>query len=398
MARFVDRIWVRFGIRIAATVLLMIGILAGSMFLFADAQYRNFQRSLPISIRHELDELVQSDREDSPRANEIYGQYWKGDLLFGEKWSLLIGFVVCLPVGLIAGFWISRSVTLPLSSLASAAQRVARGDFAVRAEPGRQPGEMAEMIGHFNGMTDSLERLERERKSTAAAISHELRTPLAILRARLHAVCDGVIAPSPQEFKHLLDQVEDLGRLVDDLHTLSMVDAGRLPLNRGPVDLIELARDTLERHSLRLAQAGIETHFEARVAGLLIDADKDRLRQVLSNLIENVLRHARIGGWLELGVERGTDGGATEMAVVTVSDAGPGLPGHGPLQAAVAQPPGGQRLGARSAGGSGLGLAIVAMLVARHGGQITSDTSARGGTRVSIRLPISGCRVEGVEV
>lgn len=322
MARFVDRIWVRFGLWIAATVLLTIGILVASMFLFADAQYREFQRSLPGSVRHELDELVEGDRGDSPRAIEIYGQYWKGDLLFGEKWSLFVGFIVCLPVGLIAGFWVSRSVTLPLRSMAVAAQRVARGDFAVRAEPGRHSGEMAEMIGHFNGMTDSLQRLERERKTTAAAISHELRTPLAILRARLHAVCDGVIAPSPEEFKQLLGQVEDLGRLVDDLHVLSMVDAGRLPLNCAPLDLVELARDTLGRHGLRLAQVGIETSFKSRIEFLEINADRDRLRQVISNLIENVLRHARAGGWLEVGIDREVDAHGAAIAVVSVRASG----------------------------------------------------------------------------
>ena len=385
MARVVDRIWVRFGLWIAATVLLTIGILVGSMFLFSDAQYREFQRSLPGSVRHELDELVENDQGDSPRAIEIYGQYWKGDLLFGEKWSLLVGFIVCLPVGLLAGFLVSRSVTLPLRSMAFAAQRVARGDFAIRAEPGRQSGEMAEMIGHFNGMTDSLQRLERERKTTAAAISHELRTPLAILHARLHAVCDGVIAPSAEEFKQLLDQVEDLGRLVNDLHVLSLVDAGQLPLNRGQLDLVELARDTLKRHGLRLAQANIQSHFVTRFEALEINADKDRVRQVVSNLIENVLRHARDGGWLELAIDQVTHANGVVMAVLNVSDAGPGL-------AVVSTPAEMGRVSegkpARADDRSGLGLAIVAMLVAQHGGQMASETSARGGTRFTIRLPV----------
>jgi len=153
-------------------------------------QFRNFHKTLPVPVLRELEDLNARDLEDSPRALEIYSQYGFGDLLLGERWSLLIGLIASLPFGLIAGFWVSRQVTLPVASVAQAAQMVAQGHFSVRAKAGRYRGEMADMVRDFNQMTDSLEGLERERKATAAAISHELRTPLAVLRARLHAVCD----------------------------------------------------------------------------------------------------------------------------------------------------------------------------------------------------------------
>lgn len=389
MARLLGRIWIRFGLWIAATVLLTIGVLTVGMLLSDQVQYRSFEETLPAPIRRELKQLVDDNLEDSPRAIEIYRAYWQGWLPFGEQLSLLVGLAGCLPLGLVGGFMVSRIVTLPIGSMAATAQRIARGDLSARAEPGGKSGEMAEMVHHFNDMADSLETLERERKATAAAISHELRTPLTILTARLHAACDGVIAASEQEFRHLLGQVEHLGRLVDDLHTLSMAEAGRLTLQRTPLDLGEIARAALERHALRLEQNGIESHLAGPGSSAIVDADRDRLTQVLSNLIENASRHARAGGWLEVRIS--LEGRSAEFgsgaAVLTVSDAGAGLSEE--ARSYMFRPlsdPHPSRSAAT--GGSGLGLSIVHMLVAQHGGTIHAGVSERGGTRFTVRLPL----------
>lgn len=380
--RVLDRIWVRFGLSIAATVLVTIGILGACVFAFAEWQYRSFYRTLPSMLQQELDTLNDLGMEDGPRAVEIYGQYWKGDLLFGEKWSLVIGLVVCLPIGLFVGFWVSRIVTLPLASMAEAAQRVALGDFSVRAEPGRTGGEMVEMVRDFNHMTDALESLERERRATAAAVSHELRTPLAVLRARLHAVCDGVIAADEREFRGLLAEVEHLGRLVDDLHTLSVAEAGRLSLHCTDGDLVQLVQDTLQGFAQRIADHGIDLQARIAVDALPVRLDRDRMRQALSNLVENVLRHAADGAWLEVALDA-----TPQEAVLSVSDDGPGLPEdmrQNPFRRFQKSL---DRGGAAGGGGSGLGLSIVHMLVTLQGGTVAADTSVRGGTRFTIRLP-----------
>lgn len=389
MARFLGRIWVRFGLWTAAVVLLTTAVLTAGVYIFAEMQFRGFERNLPVALRTELRELIASDQEDGPRALEIYAHYWRGDLLFGDKVSLLVGLAACLPVGLFVGFWVSRALTLPLASMADAAQRIAQGDLAVRADPGRERGEMAEMVRHFNDMTAALEAFERERKVTTAAISHELRTPLTVLRARLHAACDGVISVDATELHQWLNQTEHLGRLVDDLHTLSMADAGRLSLHCAPLDLVALARDSLRRHGPRLAQSGFEVVLRAGVPTAVVEADEDRMRQVMSNLVENALRHAAEGRWLELevGIEHASDDGGRATAVLSVSDAGPGL-SEETRRRLFRRFAGGA--GARAtASGSGLGLSIVHMLIAQHGGEIVADTSARGGTRFTIRLALA---------
>ncbi|KAF1047901.1 MAG: Signal transduction histidine-protein kinase BaeS [Xylophilus sp.] len=375
-----DKIWVRFGLSVAATVLATMALLAVSVAVFSEWQYRDFYRTLPQAVQVELDDLEDRDLEDSPRAMQIYGQYWRGDLLFGEKWSLVVGLVVCLPFGLAVGFWVSRLVTLPVASVAEAATRVATGDFSVRAQAGRYGGEMGEMVRHFNEMTDALEASERERRATAASISHELRTPLAVLRARLHAIVDGVIEADAAEFRTLLDQVEYLGRLVGDLHTLSMADAGQLSLRHDHVDLAALVREVAASHAARLADHGMALELQApdRDGAATIEADPDRMRQIVVNLIENALRHAGAGGWLGVGVA--VQG---RSAVLTVSDAGPGLPQRmraRPFERFQHAP--GQR-----SEGSGLGLSIVHALTVRQGGTIEAGASERGGARFTVTFP-----------
>ncbi|WP_019703987.1 sensor histidine kinase [Paracidovorax oryzae] len=374
-----SRVWVRFGVCIAATVLATMALLAASVMLFSEVQYRDFYRSLPSDVQVELDGLRDRDMEDSPRAMEIYGQYWHGDLLFGEKWSLVVGLVICLPIGLVVGFWVSRIVTLPLASMAEVASHVAVGDFSVRAQPGRYHDEMAEMVRHFNQMIDALERSAKERRAHAASISHELRTPLTVLRARLHAICDGVIEADPAESRALLEQVEYLGRLVGDLHTLSMAEADQLSLETRAVDLSELVRDAVALHAQRIEDHGVELALRLPdEEGPQAMVDPDRMRQILFNLVENVLRHAAAGGWMEVEVSREDD-----RAVLRVSDAGPGMPARlleRPFERFPHDP-------GRRGEGSGLGLSIVKALVQRQGGSVRVQNRPEGGARFTVEFP-----------
>ncbi|KQP48570.1 cell wall metabolism sensor histidine kinase WalK [Pseudorhodoferax sp. Leaf274] len=368
-----DRIWIRFGLYIGGTLIATMGLLAASVTVFNEVQYRAFYRTLPSALQAEMDELNAQDLADGPRARAIYGQYWQGDLLFGEKVSLLVGLVVCFPFGLVVGFFVSRMVTKPLASMAAAATLVATGDFSVRAAPARYKGEMAEMVGHFNQMIDALDGMARERRATTASISHELRTPLTVLRARLHGICDGVIAADATESRLLLDQVEHLGRLVDDLHTLSLAEAGQLSLHLVEQDLAALAQDTLSGHAARIRDHGVvlELTLPPVPGSARVEVDAVRMRQILVNLVENALRHARAGGWL--GVDVAVD---REAVRLSVSDNGPGM-----SEAQLANPfkrfahaPG------KTGEGSGLGLSIVHALATRQGAtvQVRPREAGRG--------------------
>jgi len=244
------------------------------------------------------------------------------------------------------------------------------------------------MVVAFNRMIDSLETLEAERRATAASISHELRTPLTVLQARLHAICDGVIAADDTELNTLLFQVEHLGRLVGDLHTLSMADAGQLSLQKQRLDLAELVAETLDHLHPQLLQHGmqLEMHLPAPsdIGMADIRADADRMRQILSNLVSNAIRHAASGAWLGVALTVESDIEGRAWAVLRISDAGPGLPSElrsHPFQR-FAQVP-----GKRRREGSGLGLSIVKALTVSQGGSVEADDSEQGGARFTLRFP-----------
>lgn len=301
MARKIDRIWVRFGIATAAIIFFMMALLTTSLLLFWRVEYSDFYQRLPQDVRVEFDDLNDRGLSESPRAMQIYAEYWVGDPIKGEQFSLLLTLIAGLPLGLGASFWVSRLVTQPLGSMAETAKRVAVGDFTVRALPGHARGEMADMVRDFNRMIDSLETLERERSATVASLSHELRTPLTILSTRLHAICDDVIPVSKDELRGLLDQSLHLGRLVDDLHTISMAFANRLSLHYEPLDLAQFIDAELNTYASRLAEQGmeLERRIPASLGDALVMVDPDRIRQILSNLLENSLRYAHAGKWVD---------------------------------------------------------------------------------------------------
>lgn len=392
MARQLDRIWIRFGLWMSAAMLMTIALLAAGAMLFSEWQYQSFYRSLPLNLRTELNELEAQDLGESARALEIYRQYWRGDLLFSEKWSLTIGLIFCLPFGLGIGFWISRLITRPLASMAEVAVRVEQGDFSVRATIGAAHGEMADMVTTFNRMIDALEGLEYERRATAASISHELRTPITVLQARLHAICDGIISPDKAEFSTLLHQVQHLGRLVGDLHTLSMADAGQLSLLKRRVDMVALINDIIPHYQPQLDANQMRLELDLPTLDedaseqdwADIKADPDRMRQIISNLISNAVRHASQGGWLGVQLRRESPEGGPASVVLRISDAGPGLPTElqqFPFQRFSQAP------GKRRSEGSGLGLSIVKALTISQDGEVDVTASARGGTCFTLRFP-----------
>ncbi|URI08541.1 ATP-binding protein [Aquincola tertiaricarbonis] len=376
MAGLLDRIWVRFGLAIALAVLVTIALLSACLLLVTRWQYEQFYSGLPVQVQRELDSQRQlnPDPMDNPQIADIYSRYWRADPLYGERMSMLLGLAFCLPVGMAAGLWLSRAVSRPLASMAEAANRIALGDFSVRAEVQRERGELADMLRNFNRMTDSLQALEEERRHTVAVLSHELRTPLTVLTARLHALRDGILEPEPAEISRLLGEVDHLSRLVADMHTLALADAGRLTLQRVRFDLAELAAEVVAVFEGRLRDGGPSLQLQ-RSGPVPVHADRDRTRQVLSNLLDNALRHA--AGATQVLVSVGSEPG---MGLLVVADDGPGLPSAVSLDARSRF----QSMG--SSAGSGLGLSIVQALVSGQGGSVHCRRGP-GGAHFSVRLP-----------
>ena len=275
-----------------------------------------------------------------------------------------------------------RGFILPLNDILTAINAAAEGDLSVRV-PERGWGEMGRLALSFNRMLAELERTERQRRNLTADVAHELRTPLHVIQGNLEGMLDGVYPSTPEQIEATLQETRLLARLVDDLRTLSLAEAGELPLQVGPVDVAELLADAITSFGGQAEEAGIELALgEIGPDPLLISGDADRLDQVLGNLIANALRHTPAGGSVTLRAER--DGDAIR---VHVADTGAGIPADALPFVFDRFWRGDQARTHQDGTGSGLGLSIASQLVQAHGGTLAVQSELGVGTEFVIHLP-----------
>jgi signal transduction histidine kinase len=269
-----------------------------------------------------------------------------------------------------------RRVVVPLGDLIDAAESVEAGNYAVRVRP-RGPRELRSLAGAFNSMSARLERSEEQRRRLLADVTHELRTPLTVVQGNLEALLDGVYAADAAHLGPILDETRVLSRLVDDLRTLSLAEAGALALHREPTDMAGLVTDTAASFRTQADGAGVGLITEIDGGSPQADVDPVRLREVLSNLLSNALRYTPRGGSVRVGVSA-LDG----RLRISVRDSGPGI-------SAEALPHVFDRFyKSEESRGAGLGLAIAKSLVVAHGGEIEATSVPGQGTEMRVTLPV----------
>jgi two-component system sensor histidine kinase BaeS len=271
------------------------------------------------------------------------------------------------------------SFVTPIARIMAAADAVAEGDLSVRVPEGG-PGEFGRLASSFNRMVTELQQSDQLRRNLTADVAHELRTPLHIMQGNLEGILDGVYQPGPDQINLLVDQTRQLTRLVDDLRTLSLAEAGQLSLKKEQVDVEELLYDVATSFSGQAEVAGINLKAEITRGGspLIISGDAGRLDQVISNLIANALVHTPMGGAITLCAAPHPPG-----VRIQVVDNGSGIPAED-LSFIFDRFWHGDRSHQSS---SGLGLAIARQLVQAHGGSISVQSQLNQGTTFTIDLP-----------
>lgn len=376
-----SRLWTRLAVVTAAVAMSVIVVMGGGLSLYAAAIEYRAQQAMPASVRARLAELDQNPDANVAAIDELYRRYADEPPLSELVGLLLVLGVTGGGVAVSAAVLFSRYVAKPVTSVGEAARLIRQGNLQARASykgVSTAGAEIAALVEDFNALASALEDSERRLREDAAAIAHELRTPLAILTARLQGLIDGVLTAGEREHIMLLRQVETLSKIVDDLRTISLANAGQLRINLEPVDLATVVADLLPATESQALSAGMGLSHELRSAKAMADAD--RVRQIVGNLVDNAVRYAAQGGELRIETEE-TSG----RAILRVLDRGPGLTEDvveeifRPFFRADASR-------SRASGGTGLGLAVVAAIVAAHEGHVSAANRPRGGVEFRIEF------------
>jgi signal transduction histidine kinase len=290
--------------------------------------------------------------------------------------SLWIAAAGGILISLILGLLLARSLARPVREITDATRAMAQGQLEQRV-PVRSQDELGELAQSFNQMSADLARANQSRKQMTADIAHDLRNPLTVIGGYLESLKDGKLKPTPERFETMQAEVQHLQRLVDDLRTLSLADAGELQLYLQPTAPVELLERVVSayRHQAELKKIDLRMEVEDGLPEIKIDTA--RMEQVLGNLISNALRYTPENGEISLGVKR-----MAQQISISVQDNGSGI-APDVLPHIFERSYRGDE--SRSGNESGLGLAIVKSIVELHGGKITAE-SDKSGTVFSIVL------------
>jgi signal transduction histidine kinase len=296
--------------------------------------------------------------------------------------SLIIASVGAVLASLILGVVLARTLTRTLRELTDASRAIAKGDLKQQV-PIRSQDELGELAASFNQMSSDLAQSQELRRQMTADIAHELRTPLTVVLGHSEALSEGQLPPDPETFDIIYDETKRLNRLVDDLRTLSLSDAGELRLNRSRISPLELLERSAAARKSEANTKGVSLLIETSPGLPEVKVDADRMTQVLVNLLDNALRYTLEGGRITLS---GTQ--IPEGVRIAVEDTGPGIPEQD-LPFLFDRFYRGDKSRQREEGGSGLGLAIARSLVESQGGRIRVESKVGVGAKFIIELPIA---------
>jgi signal transduction histidine kinase len=295
--------------------------------------------------------------------------------------SLGIAAFVAVAIAIALGFIMSKLITRPMQQLAFSARKIASGDLTQRVQH-KSDDEVGEVSNAFNSMAEQLEKKEKSRKQLLADVAHELRNPLSIVQGNLEAWLDGVIKPTPEQIASVYDETILLNRLITDLRELSLAEAGQLKLHLENTGLQDIINAEVTGFQARCQEKSISLVSEVINSLPDVNVDRDRIRQVLHNLLENALHYTPAGGSIKVKADLDEN----HQIVVSVSDSGSGVD-KADLPFIFEHFYKADKSRQRSYGGAGIGLALVKNYVELHGGKVWVESEGGKGSVFYFTVP-----------
>lgn len=312
-----------------------------------------------------------------------YGPYFfsESDYHFLDSLNLVLAVIGSLSLlcSLVAGGYLAKRISRPVINTAQIATQIAEGNYTSRLEGQTKIFELDQLMAAVNDMAASLDSQEGLRKRLTTDVAHELRTPLAAVSSHLEAMIEGVWEPTPERLESCFEEIGRLSGLVSDLERLAKVEDDNLTLEKAEVDLLDLAYTVAGNFEMESAKKRISLHVDGEGSHVL--ADKDRLHQVLANLISNAIKYSAEGCSIRVLVSD-----TPEHGILTVEDNGIGIPEQD-LPYVFERFYRTDHSRSRLTGGAGIGLTIVKSIVSAHGGTVSAESSMGHGSRFIVSLP-----------
>jgi signal transduction histidine kinase len=295
--------------------------------------------------------------------------------------ALLVAVVIAAGSAIAVSLALSTRLSSPIGRLAAASRRIASGRYAERVAV-TSDDELGELAESFNTMADSLEATERRRLQLVGDVAHELRTPLATIDGYLEGIEDGIIQPRDATWSLLRGETARLSHLVNDLQELWRAEARQIPMSRKAVDVSDALAAAADRFATQAQEHGVHIRTDVGSGRLTVQADPERLGQILDNFLSNAIRYAPGGTAVTL-----TASVAAKDVAIGVSDRGPGLTAE-QLHRVFERFYRVERSRSRALGGSGIGLAIARALAEAMGGRAEAFSDGPGlGATFRVFLP-----------
>lgn len=334
------------------------------------------KKGIPITYKNEAVAFV--------FAGSMLGQkLTRDEVLFLSRIKIIVILVsiFILIVSIVVVYIFSGKLTKPIVSLNSSVKEIRDGNYLSRVEP-LGDDELAQLGLSFNQMAESLSDAERWRKQIIADSAHELRTPVSLIQGNLEMILDGVYKADDLKIKSIYDETLVLSRLITELQELSSAESGQMILELELIEPRAFIETVLDIFRVKEKQNRIKIINYIKPDLPKIKADPRKLKQVLSNVLANALRHTPEGG--EIGIRATTEG---DSVVFKITDSGNGIK-EDDLDRIFDRFYRIDNSRNRKHGGSGLGLAISREIIKLHGGNIYAESEIGKGTSITIILPI----------